>query len=900
MESLTPTCDVAGRYRLAGRLGAGGFGEVWRAEDLLAGEQVALKRLGHVPEDQRVLVRREVAALRMLRVPGVAPLLDQGTDGEGAFLVMELASGADFPGSLALSDWRDVVARAVAVLEILERVHAAGVLHRDLKPANVLVDDDGQVTIVDFGISAGASIDPGMGGLHAGIGTPAYAAPEQLLGQPPDARSDLYSVGVMLFEALAGRPPHGGASVEELISSRLADPAPPLSAYREVPAFVARAVAALLAQRAADRPRSASDALGLLHGAAELRTDSELPWLGDRTAIDRALAALDAGDPVCVAGPAGSGRTRVLYELARVLGERGRRAEVLPPGEEPFESLTPLYEDFEEEAETLEQARAVARDGVDRVLAAGAVLLAGSATDIDPETRALLDERGAAPGVVRVVDAEEPPPGLGPWSEAELRELFAGPDRVLHLREDAALQLHLRTGGRRDAVAQEVERWVRAGLATWSGRTLALTRRALEWLEDDAGRGAAGESSKAERTRLSGLLAAGAPEELARATLEAAFRRVGSGRLGEATSILRWGLAALRDEPSPAALELAREMCYVAHYEGSAQACDRVLYELSRLGRTAEVSQLERLMQAAVAALEADGARALALAEALPDYREPNLQVLRWAVLIRAARLSDSDGFADVLHRAEAFVEAGGSRDVLAGVAEGRGLLAYRRGDFAAAAEAHGRAAELFQLVPSRLSAELNRASALLDDLRPAEARRVAEAALVRARDVRLPLFEARAEWLARAARYRDGGGGAPDHELFAAVQHLGNLDLLALVGLYEGAFAWRAGQHDEARDLIAHTTRTWRRLGRRWPALLARALELAARAEPEPGEPAALGREAADCPLPRLKAQTLALLRHAGHPQAAEAEAAAAVRASVPRPRHGVRFEVLCTDELA
>ena len=344
---------------------------------------------------------------------------------------------------------------------------------------------------------------------------------------------------------------------------------------------------------------------------------------------------------------------------------------------------------------------------------------------------------------------------------------------------------------------------------------------------------------------------------------------------------------------------LLRELCFVAHFESNVRACDRVLYELSRAARSPEVEQLERLTEAGVAALESDGERALAQAEALPVFEDPKLELLRWAVLIRAGRLTGPERFAEVLDRAAAYVETSGDADALGGLEEGRGLLAYARGDFAAAAEAQGRAAELFRLVASQLSARLNRASALLDDLRPDEAHAAARAALERASEARLTLFEARAAWLVRAAAYRRGDGGPPDLELMDAMRHLGNLDLIALVGLYEGAFAWRAGDSETARELAQRAHRTWRRLGRRWPALLAQTLGLAAGVEASADELEVVAREAGACPLPRLRGQALALMRLAGSAREGEVEAGAALRDGIPLDRLGVRFEVLSPGEI-
>ncbi|MFT3774510.1 MAG: phosphotransferase [Minicystis sp.] len=190
---------LGGRYRLRAPLGRGGYGEVWDADDLVLGERVALKWLLRAgPEPARV--RSEIAALRMLRLPGVVRLLDEGMEDERPFFVMERVEGSPFPGrsdggsdtpTASLSpdlgaastisadepapaprklgprvprrSWEVIAGPTEALLEILARVHAAGIVHRDLKPENVLVRDDGRPVVLDFGLAL-PRIDRAAGG----------------------------------------------------------------------------------------------------------------------------------------------------------------------------------------------------------------------------------------------------------------------------------------------------------------------------------------------------------------------------------------------------------------------------------------------------------------------------------------------------------------------------------------------------------------------------------------------------------------------------------------------------------------------------------------------------------------------------------------------------------------
>jgi serine/threonine protein kinase len=198
---------LAGRYRLSHVIGRGGFGEVWEAHDTLANRAVAVKRFDTARDGltERRRVRREIAVLRALRLPGVVALYDEGEDGGRPFLVMERVEGRDFPGRATPCPWSSLEALARALVGTLAGVHAVGVLHRDLKPSNVLVSESGGVTVLDFGIArftaSGARTLSADGAL---VGTPDYLAPEQLAGGDASERSDLYALGVMLYEALTG------------------------------------------------------------------------------------------------------------------------------------------------------------------------------------------------------------------------------------------------------------------------------------------------------------------------------------------------------------------------------------------------------------------------------------------------------------------------------------------------------------------------------------------------------------------------------------------------------------------------------------------------------------------------------------------------------------------------
>ncbi|MEQ1571866.1 MAG: serine/threonine-protein kinase, partial [Myxococcota bacterium] len=248
---------IANRYECSARVGRGGMGEVWRAFDRIGGVDVALKLIPALSSHQQDQVRRELSALRWLRLPGVVQLLDDGRYDARYFLVMPLVSGEPFLEGRGT--WDQVARPVLELLENLARVHLAGVVHRDLKPANVQLDRDGHPVLLDFGVARGRAIGGGPGGVE---GTPETMAPEQLLGRPCDGRADLYAVGAMVYRYLCGRWPHDGDML-----ARTSLPAEPIaSRVAGVPPRVAEVIDQLLAYVPDDRPASAIDVLVALGG----------------------------------------------------------------------------------------------------------------------------------------------------------------------------------------------------------------------------------------------------------------------------------------------------------------------------------------------------------------------------------------------------------------------------------------------------------------------------------------------------------------------------------------------------------------------------------------------------------------------------------------------------------
>ncbi|OUZ11324.1 hypothetical protein BHE97_05675 [Aeromicrobium sp. PE09-221] len=223
LRTTTPVDPAAGRFELISRIGAGNHGVVFRARDRQLGREVAIKRFSHfLTDDPRAMRRitREVEALARVSHPNVVTVHDlvHLPDGDGEItphLVMELAEGTSLRDILAAygpSTRSVLVVRGV--LQGLAACHAAGILHLDIKPANVLVTEQGGVKIVDFGIARAAS-----DATATIAGTPHYMAPEQAEGRV-DERSDVYSVGCLLYECLTGRPPFEGTMAAQLMAHR--------------------------------------------------------------------------------------------------------------------------------------------------------------------------------------------------------------------------------------------------------------------------------------------------------------------------------------------------------------------------------------------------------------------------------------------------------------------------------------------------------------------------------------------------------------------------------------------------------------------------------------------------------------------------------------------------------
>ncbi len=288
--------DVIGGWTLRERIGRGGMGEVWRAER--DGETGALKVIFARPDRREAARRRfarEVEAASRIGHPGVVRLLDWGAPDDGPlFLVMELLDGASLRDRMPTMTPGERVAAVRALLEPLAAAHALEppIVHRDLKPENVFVTVSGEVKLLDFGIARRSGAGTDVTDTGAGLGTAAYMSPEQATeARDVGPAADVWSVGVMLYEALAGRPPFDAPSKNEIITKILTrDPVPLSEAAPDVAPALARLVGRCLAKEPERRPVDARALAGAMDGAPASAPPRASGWM-----IAAAVLAAAAG-----------------------------------------------------------------------------------------------------------------------------------------------------------------------------------------------------------------------------------------------------------------------------------------------------------------------------------------------------------------------------------------------------------------------------------------------------------------------------------------------------------------------------------------------------------------------------------------------------------------------------
>ena len=298
------------RYRVTRRLARGGMATVYIAQDERLDRPVALKVMHPHLADSADFVarfRREARSAARIVHPGVVSVFDQGVVTGQGFLVMELIDGTNLR-QLLRAQGAFTIPQALRyttdILEALRAAHRVGVIHRDVKPENILVPTDGPAKVTDFGLARAAS-EVSMSSTGNMLGTVAYIAPEIATTAQADARSDIYSVGIMLYEMLTGSVPWAGESPLQIASHHVSDDVPsPSEAQPWIPREIDDLVAALTARDPASRPADASDAIDLVTRAAAADVaPADRPGASETSALNTELISAQFTRPLPLPAP---------------------------------------------------------------------------------------------------------------------------------------------------------------------------------------------------------------------------------------------------------------------------------------------------------------------------------------------------------------------------------------------------------------------------------------------------------------------------------------------------------------------------------------------------------------------------------------------------------------------
>jgi serine/threonine-protein kinase len=293
-------------YRIDGRLGEGGMGEVFAATNELMGKRVAIKVLRFEHSMNADVVERffrEARACALLNHPGCVDIIDTGhtEDGRG-YIIMELLEGEGLKERIKRERIKPQVAISIArqIADVLSAAHAKGIVHRDLKPDNVFLVPNAaepsgvRVKVLDFGVAklTQGGAPKAMTNPAAIIGTPAYMAPEQFKGAGfVDAQSDIYALGCIMFEMACGREPFQGRGFGDYLMAHLSTPPPAPSSFGQVDARLERLILRALAKNKEERQKSMAEVIAELDAIAQGRTSAP------RMAAAHAVTLADAGAP---------------------------------------------------------------------------------------------------------------------------------------------------------------------------------------------------------------------------------------------------------------------------------------------------------------------------------------------------------------------------------------------------------------------------------------------------------------------------------------------------------------------------------------------------------------------------------------------------------------------------
>jgi len=747
-SSLDPEAGerIAQRYTLRRRIGQGGFGDVWEADTADGQPPVAIKLIPVLSQAALGRVRREVAALRWARLPGVVRMLDDGTHQGDYFIAMDLVKGHAFPGQPNPVPWDRLRPVVLSLLEVLARVHLAGIIHCDLKPQNVLVDAEGRPTVLDLGIAAGRALrSTPRDSAH----TPRYAPPEQASRTAaPDERSDLYAAAMMIYEALTGDVPR----------------APPACRHPNVPAPVADVLERMLAPEPGDRYPSALEVIAALGGQLP-------PLLGGggldtlptgRPSTPEELRDLFHGPDLFL-----HLREDAAGELWRRTG--GHRTAI---EEELGAWLRAGVAHWDEHAIRIDRA------GIERLQSGLRLCVRTTPHDLEPEAARILDwielcwPHTDRPTLVEATGSTDIEPTLSTLRECSL--IWDLPDGRVGCRPYVAPAQHWTRQQRRDA-----QRHLLGVLPSTSDAWLWC----LMEVEPQT-------------------------QRVVDALLHAAQQRIKAGQLKESVQVLSRALSFAQAEVGLVdSTCIMRQWAYWALSQFNKSSINHALYLFESTLRPESLKPTETLLRAAQAGLNRTPDRAHQIESSIPPVREPEFNRWRNVVRVYISTRHKKQDTSEVLQSLEQWsTQSPINRSLFE---DWKGLLAYQNADYAESARHHSTAASLKISRSSKVSSLLNGANAMMEALSPHRALQIATEARQLARASRLTKYEIQSYWLIRTCHYRLCHKLSSDPHLLETVRKLPGFGLFALteaaIKWRDGDTPGAASLLQEARRHLSH-----------------------------------------------------------------------------------------------
>lgn len=806
--------DIANRYKKLERLGKGAFGEVWMCHDVTQGGLVALKLL----RETRLSYDRwqEAATLRNLNLPSVVRLLDEGMHHGQPFFVMSYIEGKPFPGHASAPE--DILALGRRLLDVLTLLHRQGIIHGDLKPSNVLIDAQGQPHILDLGLARSR-----FGALQAkhaiyAQGSTRYMAPELLHAGAVDTYTDLYAVGVMLYEAACGRPPYRGRSLCGLAVERELRPRPRLAqSCKDAPEALVHMVDALLdpqpdrRKRALKPPGDLSDDEddglaslqarldALYQGHATLnspalleslfcgpelgfhlpsRTARALYWrsAGQRAKLEEVLAQW-RHNGLCTLDEREPGKHRI-DQRALVALEHGWAPPVIREDSPALERFLAQPSDARDEAQhRMLQALALAQRRLDA--ATLAQILALPIEQVEQLGAALIAQEIIELGVDRlfVLPIQRLKPLLEPVTEP-LRQLARDVRAALpddDPRQTCLLELEERQEALIEATLNMAQLLDQRG---YVNRATTLLERTLERLH-------------AQRPDVADELSC----------LIASLRQ-------KLRLLTTWATIALSTHTT-AMLEDALRACHRCAAIARHDDDDPIAYtpESDQLQDLIELLELARL------ACRTPTRETLAALEEQPPLSDPVLELRRQMYLAQLMFSTSDDRLGVELERLEETILALDSQEALGTLRGWFGWRAYAQDDFQLAHQRHQEAAQLKQRQSAKLASALASLSALVElEGRQDEALAIAQRAQQTARALGHLGYELQSAYFIRyIAHLRDEREPqAEDMELLEAAQLASDRGITAWAQLNLGIKLLRLGERAQAMTYAQQAAQQW------------------------------------------------------------------------------------------